>query len=175
MLAAATELLVESGPRAVTVDAVVERSGVAKSTLYRHWESRVALLIDVIRDNAPDVEPPDLGQGFEAALRAMVHQVAEACADPEWARIVPALFTLKQQIPEMAELTQSDHDDKLAMFRAVLDQGVAEGLIPDGLDTNLIVSSLVGPLVFNCVSGLAGDDLATLADFTVDRFIASYR
>ena len=40
LLEAATDLLVDGGPRAVTVDAVSERSGVAKSTLYRHFPSR---------------------------------------------------------------------------------------------------------------------------------------
>ena len=40
VLDAATHLLVTGGPAAVTVDAVVAESGVAKSTIYRHWRSR---------------------------------------------------------------------------------------------------------------------------------------
>ena len=57
LLAAATEILIETGPSSVTVDAVAERSGVAKSTLYRHWESRSALLVDVLRTHRPAWEP----------------------------------------------------------------------------------------------------------------------
>ncbi|MDO9175716.1 MAG: helix-turn-helix domain-containing protein, partial [Actinomycetota bacterium] len=57
LLAAATELLVETGVRGVTVDAVAERSGVAKSTLYRHWGSVQELLVDVMRANVPEPEP----------------------------------------------------------------------------------------------------------------------
>src|SRR5690606_191899 len=37
VLRTATDLLVEGGPSAVTIDAIVARSGVAKSTIYRHW------------------------------------------------------------------------------------------------------------------------------------------
>lgn len=40
VMQAATDLLVEGGPNAMTVDAVVARSGVAKSTVYRHWATR---------------------------------------------------------------------------------------------------------------------------------------
>ena len=46
---AATDLLVEGGPAALTMDAVVARSGVAKSTLYRHWETRDALVAAMVR------------------------------------------------------------------------------------------------------------------------------
>lgn len=174
MLAAATELLVEQGHRAVTVDAVAERSGVAKSTLYRHWESRVALLVDVVRSNAPEITPPDTSLGFDASLRALVHGFADAFADEEWAQIMPALFALKRQIPEMAEFTASDHDEKLCVLRDVLAKGVAEGRIPSGLDPELVASTLIGPLIASCMVDNV-DGLHKLGDFVVERFIDSYR
>ena len=71
LLAAATDLLVEAGPTAVTVDAVSERSGVAKSTLYRHWGSRDDMLVDVVRSNLPEPEPIDVDQGFEPGTRTV--------------------------------------------------------------------------------------------------------
>ena len=56
---AATDLLVEGGPSAVTIDAIVARSGVAKSTIYRHWASRDDVLLDVIESCAPVLPRPD--------------------------------------------------------------------------------------------------------------------
>jgi AcrR family transcriptional regulator len=174
MLAAATELLVEQGHRAVTVDAVAERSGVAKSTLYRHWDSRVALLVDVVRSNAPEISPPQPSLGFDESLRALVRAFADAFADEEWAHIMPALFALKRQIPEMAEFTASDHDEKLCVLRDVLDKGVAEGRIPSGLSPEMVANTLVGPLIASCMVGNV-DDLHDLGDYVVERFINSYR
>lgn len=173
MLAAATELFVDDGPRAVTVDAVVERSGVAKSTLYRHWESSTALLVDVVSANIPDMVTPDLSGGFEHSLRALVHQFADALSDPKWGRIMPAMLALKHQIPEIAELTTADHQHQLVVLETVLDQGVAEGGLPPGLDPQNVASTLIGPLVFSCVTDFA-DKLPELADYVADRFIASY-
>jgi len=47
-LAAAYELLTEFGLSGVSIDEVSRRSGVAKTTIYRHWPSRTALLFDRI-------------------------------------------------------------------------------------------------------------------------------
>lgn len=173
LLAAATELLVGAGPRAVTVDAVAERSGVAKSTLYRHWGSRTDLLVDVMRANVPDLGRPDLTLGFETALRTHVRQVAAALGAPEWLRIMPALVSLQHQVPEMAAIMTADHEAKMAEMEPVLALGASEGRIPSGVDPRLAVQLLIGPLVFAALVGDAAT-IGPLADHVVDRFLASY-
>lgn len=174
LLAAATDLLVEAGPRAVTVDAVSERSGVAKSTLYRHWDSRQALLIDVMRSNMPHPVEPDPSLGFEASLRALVTSVATTLRDPEWARILPAMISLKQTMPELQELSDSDNEDKLAVLSRVVRLGVDEGVLPDDIDVHLVAHVLIGPIVFATISG-QHDDLTAIADYSLERFLQSYR
>src|SRR6186997_2184128 len=86
VISAATELLVESGPSAVTIDAIVARSGVAKSTIYRHWGSRDDVLLDVMEVCAPDLGAPDPSLGFEGGLREIAHRIGAIFNDPEWAR-----------------------------------------------------------------------------------------
>lgn len=179
ILRAATELLVEFGPRAVTVDAVSEASGVAKSTLYRHWPSRNDLLVDVVRSNIPDIEPPDLGAGFASALRQLVGSAADAFGDPNWSRIFAAITSLRLSMPELESFLQSDTAAKKVTLTEILDLGVAEGVLPGPLDVDDAANMLVGPLVFAAVAG--GDEarsperLSRLADHVVERFIESYR
>ncbi|MDO8392660.1 MAG: TetR/AcrR family transcriptional regulator [Actinomycetota bacterium] len=173
LLAAATDLLMESGPRAVTVDAVAERSGVAKSTLYRHWPSRNDLLVDVMRSHVPETPMVDLSLGFEAALRSQISIAVGVFSDPEWLRILPSLVSLQHHVPQMAELMAADREAKLAMLRDVIDLGVAEGRLPAGLDPLQVLHLLIGPLMFAVLSG-DGDGLPGLADEVVARFLASY-
>ena len=45
----ASELLVEGGPAAVTIDAITARSGIAKTTIYRHWPTHEALIVALFR------------------------------------------------------------------------------------------------------------------------------
>jgi AcrR family transcriptional regulator len=174
MLAAATELLVDAGPRGVTVDAVAERSGVAKSTLYRHWSSVAELLVDVMRANVPEEMPVELGVGFEAALRTWVEHGVTALSAPDWARILPALLALRSHSPEMAELLAADFDDKLTTVASILDLGAAEGRLPEGLDPRVVTQTLIGPLVLAALNGDI-DRLRELADYVVERFLTSYR
>jgi AcrR family transcriptional regulator len=174
ILAAATELLVEAGPRAVTVDAVAERSGVAKSTMYRHWPSRTDLLVDVVRQHVPELPAVDPAAGFEASLRSVIGAVAATLTSPEWARIMPALLSLHFHMPEMAELLADDHGAKEAVIGAVLELGAAEGLVPAGLDPHRVSQLLIGPLVFATING-DHTDIGPLAADVVDRFLASYR
>ncbi len=174
LLAAATELLVESGPRAVTVDAVAERSGVAKSTLYRHWVSRDELLVDVMRSHVPDTRPVDLSLGFEAVLRSQMSIAVGVFSDPEWLRILPSLVSLQHHVSQMAELMAADREAKLNMLRDVIALGVAEGRLPADVDAMNVLHLLIGPLMFAVLSG-DGDRLPALADEVVARFLASYR
>lgn len=174
LLRAATDLLVEHGPRGVTVDAVSEESGVAKSTLYRHWETRDDLLVDVVRCNIPDIEIPDPSLGFEPSLRTYVRDAARTVTDPEWSRIMPAMMALRISMPNLAEMVEQDQSSKTDNLEQILDLGVAESKLPEDIDVDLASAVLFGPLLF---SALVGDELNgdRLADFIVDRFIASYQ
>ena len=174
LVRAATDLLVEAGPRGVTVDAVADRSGVAKSTLYRHWASRDDMLVDVVRCNVPDSGPPDLSLGFAGALRAYIESLAATLADPEWSRIVPALMSLRATMPELAEVVDGDRDSKADVLRSILDLGVDEGVLASPIDAEETMIVLVGPLVFASITGQS-ERLATLTDRVLDDFMAASR
>jgi len=173
VLASATELLVQAGPRGVTADAICEHSGVAKSTLYRHWNSINELLVDVMRTNLPAVTDIDATLGFEAALRAWVQRVVTALSAPGWARILSALLELRQHSPEMADLLVADFDDKLAAMAAILRLGADERRLPADLDPALVTQTLSGPLVLTALSGDEGR-VADVAEYVLGRFLASY-
>jgi AcrR family transcriptional regulator len=55
VLDAVLALVAESGYGAVTIEAVAARSGVAKSTIYRHWPGRAELVNDAFRTLQPPV------------------------------------------------------------------------------------------------------------------------
>ena len=55
VLAATVDLLGELGHAGTTVEAIAERSGVAKTTIYRHWPSRAPLLIDAFHSSGATI------------------------------------------------------------------------------------------------------------------------
>lgn len=174
LLDGATALLVEGGAEAVTVDAVSERSGVAKSTLYRHFPSRDDLLVEVLRHNMPQLglELPD--GDFESGLRLWLREAAGTMMDPQWARILPALMALKQTVPDIDELTEADRSVNLESLEAVLERGRVEGLLDADAEVDTILTLLAGPLLFAVLNGRA-EELPDLAEQVADRFVASCR
>ena len=170
VMEAATDLLLERGPDGVTMDGVVARSGVAKSTLYRHWPTRDALLSAVFQHLAPVVPAPDPALGYEDALRALVHSIAAILADERWKPLMPALATLKARHPQIAELDEAMTAQQLAVLEPVLAKGVVEGRLVGPPAIDLVTTILVGPLVMAALTGSMPIDDA-LADTVVDHFL----
>ena len=174
VITAATELLVESGPSGVTIDAIVARSGVAKSTIYRHWGSRDDVLLDVMEVCAPDLAPPDPSLGVEAGLREITHRIAAIFNDPEWARVLPALLSLKTHADGIADLEKRLGERQGEVLGGLIARGVAEGVLSPAAGDPEATTVLVGPLFFAQLSGSVTIDDG-FVDRTVDRFLALYR
>ena len=171
---ASIDLIVEDGAHALTVDAIAERSGVAKSTLYRHWRSIDALVLDVFRAAVPPTLEPDPSASFDQALHLLVATVAESLADARYVRLLPDLLALRSQYPELGELADRDRAKKEANLAAILAMGAAEGRVPADLDVRTVASVLLGPMT-SCALFGETERIETVGEFAVERFIDSYR
>ncbi len=171
VMTAAGDLLMEQGPDGLTVDAVVARSGVAKSTVYRHWATRDELVAAVFADCAPDLQIPDESLPFEDALRALAESFLEMLNDEHWRRLLPALFLLKFQMGQIAELDGEMKEQQQQVISAVLRRGVDEGrLSPEVLDDlGTTIALLVGPFVMATLT-----DLVTLDETFTERVVAQF-
>ena len=172
VMKAATELLLEGGPNAVTIDGVVARSGVAKSTVYRHWATRDELVADVFDHVAPKLESLDESLDFEHGLRALVRQLVAMLADPAWRSVLPALMMLKLHQNDIAEVEQRMQKEQLQVCAGVLQCGKREGRIPPDEDEGLLLTLLIGPLLMAALTGTTELN-ETLADRLVSQFLAA--
>src|ERR1700746_23694 len=80
VLTTTLDLLTEAGLDELTIDEISRRSGVAKTTIYRHWPNRSALVIDAcLRMTDGEEMPPDTGS-LEGDVRAILTHIAELLA-----------------------------------------------------------------------------------------------
>src|ERR1700691_5425013 len=77
------ELLGESGVGGFTVEEVARRSGVAKTTIYRHWRSREALVIDACSRISDEQEVPDTGS-LEGDVTAILTNIGHLLGTARW-------------------------------------------------------------------------------------------
>ena len=172
VMRAATELLLEGGPSALTIDGVVARSGVAKSTVYRHWTTRDELAADVFDHIAPKLEPADPSLGFEEALRALVRRMVTMMSDPDWRAVLPALMLLKLHQNDIAEVEHRMQQEQMLICADVLQRGRDEGRIPPDEDDGLLLTLLIGPLLMAALTGTTELN-AALADRLVSYFLVA--
>lgn len=152
-LAAARALLAKGGLTAATVDAIAERSGVSKATLYKHWPSRTAIAAEAFgRDMAEAVPLPDTGStagdltehlvrvsAFYASAEGRVFsQLLAACVSDAGAAAYFRVFFLAGRRKALATLWQ---------------RGVERGDVTPGVDADTAIDLLSGPLVFRLLSG----------------------
>lgn len=170
---AATDLLVEGGAPALTIDAIVVRSGVAKSTIYRHWDSRDEILVDAVDALAPHATVPDPALGFRDALADVVGQSLAMLRDPEWARVMPTLMSLKAHAHEIALLEERLEQRQSDAVADVVRRGQAEGVLEQGIDPAEASAVLLGPLLFASLTGAITLD-ERLAERCIRGFLAAF-
>jgi AcrR family transcriptional regulator len=149
ILKATREILAQGGVHGLTVEGVAERSGIAKTTIYRRWRSKedlaLAALLEVIRE-----EPPVRHLGStNAALGAYLGQLIKNVNSRLYGRILRGL------ISEMAidrQLARAFRDQVLARrvtaIRGLLARGIERGELRPDLDMEIAIDLLLGPIYY---------------------------
>jgi AcrR family transcriptional regulator len=147
VLDAALELLVETSYGELTIEAIASRSGVAKSTIYRHWPGGLA---DLVHDAFDELEPPGVvpTEGpVRERLIAVLEQLASTVPKSRWSLCLPALIEAAERDPVTRELQRQKSERGRRRLIDLLDEGVHNGELPAGLDTELVAEALAGPIV----------------------------
>ncbi len=151
VLDAATALLLADGLVAVTIEAVLARSGVARSTLYRHWSGRAELLVDVLhRLVPPSTAAPPPGH-FRDRLEAIALQVARELQDPRATPLIATLLHAAHFEPELSAFFDRFTQDKRAPLIEVLTAARAAGDLRDDVTDDDVVTLLIGPMFMRTV------------------------
>jgi AcrR family transcriptional regulator len=144
----AVELLLEGGVYALTIEAIVQRSGVARSTIYRHWPSRNEVVADALRALIPEIPTPPVTGDLEFRLNTLLRAVVNQFADARYAAVVPAILDSAARDPELAEIRERFEDTQSAPLRRVLTDAVDAGELSPDTDVLEAAAQLVGPLFF---------------------------
>jgi AcrR family transcriptional regulator len=148
VLAAALDLLTESGLGEFTIDDVSKRSGVAKTTIYRHWPNRAALVIDAcLRMDDGDQPPPDTGS-LEGDVSAFLKNLAGLLVTARWSSILPSIVDAAEHEPTFADIHSTIQRRHAAPLRAALERAVVRGEIQPSADLGAVVAALLGPLFY---------------------------
>src|SRR5580692_9320678 len=115
------KLLSEGGIGGVSIDEVSRRSGVSKTTIYRHWSSRSALLMDACSKIGPAPVIPDTGT-LKGDVTALATGLAQQLKSARWAAVLPSIIDAAEREPELAQLLAQLHAGQMAPYFAVAER-----------------------------------------------------
>ncbi len=164
------ELLAEMGLAATTIEAIATRSGVAKTTIYRHWNSRAEVIVDAVRSAAEPHPIPTSGD-LRSDLITFIEHLADRLRRGRLAGLLPTLVDAAARDPEIATLYHELIEQRRQPVRALIEGAIADGSIAPSVDAELLADILVGALFVRLLvtrQTIAGDTAASIVDVVLD-------
>lgn len=146
ILAAALEVLAESGYEGMTVDMVARRAKAGKATVYRRWPSKAELVLEAVSCiklwESPLDDPPDTGT-LRGDLVAMIrpHSLEESERE---LKVIGGLVSMMSRDPHLAEaVNEAIMEPRARLNEALMQRAIDRGEVAPDVDTKAI--SYIGP------------------------------
>jgi TetR/AcrR family transcriptional regulator, regulator of autoinduction and epiphytic fitness len=146
ILEAVLEELGAVGYGSLTIEAVAARAGVGKSTIYRHWSGKLALVEDAFRTLKAQVLVPESGTIRERVI-GMLEQIAGFLEESTYSACMPALIDAAERDPQVREFHCRFSTERRAVLVDVLKEAIDAGELPTDTEAELLADALVGPIV----------------------------
>lgn len=148
ILRAAFAELGQSGYGAFTIESVAARAGVAKSTIYRHWPDRLALIADAFETAHAHSVPPVEALTAREGLQQLLQHVAQVVAGSAFSASIPALIEGAERDPRLRDFRHRYSAQRRESLARLIMQGAANGEFSAGVDPELAVQALLGPIFY---------------------------
>jgi AcrR family transcriptional regulator len=167
ILHSALEVLEELGFANTTTDAIADRAGASKSTIYRWWPNKAAVLLEALREAvAVELPFPDTGD-LREDIRIQLRNFVKLLNAPR-GRSLKAFITAAQNDPDVSEAFRSiwvrprrdNATSRLERYRGTT--------MRTDIDLELVMDVIYGPIYYRLL--IAHADLCekytdALADF----------
>ena len=179
VLEAAVELFAARGIDATSMDAIAEASGVSKATIYKHWPDKDSLCLEVLAYiHGLDEKPPVFDSGdFRADLIAQLRHEPGADRKAMKDRIWPHLIAYSARNQTFGNAWRAKVIEPARVeFTAMMKRGEKRGILKPGLDPEVGIALLLGPMIYRhvFVERLGGKSPRNLEIHIADAFLSAF-
>lgn len=171
VLDAAVHLIAEHGVDATSMDAIAQKSGVSKATIYKHWADKEALLLEVLSDlNGLDSRPEfDSGDIRADMVGVLSYQPPDRTGMRE--KIMPHLVAYSARNAAFGHTWRNRvMEPPRTELKRLLRHGMERGEFRAGLNIEFSLALLLGPLLYWHVFLRRHHEAHELAHGVVDAF-----
>jgi TetR/AcrR family transcriptional regulator of autoinduction and epiphytic fitness len=148
ILQAALDELGEVGYGTFRIESVAARAGVGKSTIYRHWPEKLALIADAFETFHVQMVPSTQTGSPRERIVVLVRHVAEVFVDSTFSICIPALIEGAERDPRLRKFHHQYSAERRQSLIDVIAEGVASGDFANYLDPELAALALLGPIIY---------------------------
>ena len=150
ILRAALDEFACAGYAGFRMEAVAARARVGRSTLYRHWPDKAALIADALE--TLNVQP-DPGREVPTGtarerVEVLLGHLARALSDSAVSACIPALVHAAETEPAIREFFQAYSAQRRQRLTDTIASGVAAGQLPARIDPAAASAALSGALFY---------------------------
>jgi AcrR family transcriptional regulator len=148
ILQAALELMEETTFAQVTAEAIAERAGAGKATVYRWWPNKAAVVIEAFREAVtPELPFPDTAS-LRDDLRTQARNFAGVLASSK-GKMLRSFIVAARSDPDVAAAFRSIWSvPRRKEARKMLRRKQAQGQLRKDVDPDLVLDALYGPLYY---------------------------
>ncbi len=179
VLEAAVQLFSERGIDATSMDAIAETSGVSKATIYKHWQDKDALCLEVMSylhgldQEQPVFDSGDLRADIIARLQYQPASDRKALRE----KMIPHMIAYASRNRTMGAAWRAKVVEPARM--ALIDmikRAEKRGLLRRGIDPEIGIALLLGPMIYRhiFVSKVGGKAPKDLEIHVADAFLAAF-
>lgn len=144
---AAVELLAADGVAQVTIDGIAERSGVARSTIYRHWPDRADLFAEAFGIVCAVTDVVEVGS-FLAELRQRASELAHGLSHEAWGRMLPSVVGSADHDPDLRSALDAFTAQRRHEATAVVERAIGRGELDPSIEVEATLERFVAPFFF---------------------------
>ncbi|MGA4841557.1 TetR/AcrR family transcriptional regulator [Streptomyces sp. G45] len=146
------EELAAVGYARMSIEGIARRAGVGKTAVYRRWRSKLHLVLDLVSAVAVQGLPtPDTGS-LRGDLRLLYEVTSRALRHPVASQVIPDLLAEAARNAEIeAALQKALREGQHGVASGIVAQAVARGELRPGLDEELALDLMSGPLYWRAV------------------------
>ncbi len=171
ILRAALHEFIEQGFAGMSIEAVAIRAGVGKSTIYRWWPSKEALVAAAVNTLYEALEVPDTGRVRDDVI-ALIRQMHSFITSATAGKVFPRMAGELAAGSSLGRTYMTTViEPRRQMLVEVMKRGVDRGELRADLDAELAVDSILGSMVFLRLSRRIFELGDALSDQLVDQLI----
>jgi AcrR family transcriptional regulator len=174
ILKAAFNLVLKEGFRAVSVESIAAKTGVAKTTIYRRWPNKAAIVMDAFTMRVGSGSLFPRADSVVDSIRLQMRAMARSFRGTDGA-LVKALLAEAQFDPELASAFRERWTvPRRTLARSVIDRAIRQKELRADIDPEHAIDLLYGPIYYRLQMG-TGPLSDTYIDGVLDQAMKGLR